>query len=292
MLRSRRFVIVLALALALMAAGCGDDDNPTNPPTDPAGYTDADGLIGGQLYDKFWASETGWDQSDPNIATYNAQGDFFRCKQCHGWDLLGNQGAYISRGPRTTRPNVSGLDLKSIGNSKSPQELFDALKSGTGRRSVTADLSTYDPVTNSTLGDQMPDYGSIMSDSQLWDLARFLKDEAITVTDLYQFTTSGSYPTGTISYTSIGLDGDAAAGDAVFASKCASCHGTDGTAILIDGASYTVGSHLRSKPYEDQHKIKFGQLGSAMTTRVTDLDEMKNLYKALTDEVKYPDPAK
>ena len=111
------------------------------------------------------------------------------------------------------------------------------------------------------------------------------------IAELYEFTTSGVYPTGSISFSNIGLDGDATAGDAIFASRCRSCHGANGTAILVDGGSYTVGSHLRSKPYEDQHKIKFGQLGSAMRRGlVTNTTDLKNLYKALADTVKYPAP--
>lgn len=284
-------VLFAGLVALLLLAGCSSDDGPVAPPSNPAGYTAADGLNGGQLYDKFWASETGWNQSDPNNSTFNAYSNFFRCKQCHGWDLLGSQGAYISRSPSTSRPNVSSLNLRSVAASKTPQELFNALKSGGNRRSVSADLSTYDPDTNSTIGDQMPDYGSFMSDDQLWDLVKFLKVEAVNIAELYEFTTSGVYPTGSISFSNIGLDGDATAGDAIFASRCRSCHGANGTAILVDGGSYTVGSHLRSKPYEDQHKIKFGQLGSAMRRGlVTNTTDLKNLYKALADTVKYPAP--
>lgn len=292
MISLRNYAYVAALAALLMTVGCSDDD-PTSPPTvqDPAGYTNADGPNGGQMYDKFWAAETGWNQADPNLATFSASANFFRCKQCHGWDLLGSQGAYISRGPKTSRPNVSGLNLESIAVSSTPQDLFDALKTSTGRRPLTADLATYDPATNPTVGDQMPDLGSFMTDDQLWDLVRFLKVEAEVVTNLYAFTTSGTYPSGSITYSDIGKDGSAAAGDAVFTLKCAGCHGSDGTAFLVDGAGYSVGSHLRAKPNEDQHKIKFGQLGTAMGGLVTNTTEMKNLYKALTDAVKYPDPA-
>jgi len=283
------FKLIVSGLFLLGAVGCGKDENGTSPPTDPAGYTNADGMNGGRLYDEFWASETGWNQSDTNLAIYDSYSDFFRCKQCHGWDLLGSTGAYISRAPRTTRPNVSSLNLRSIAASKTPQELFDALTSSSGRRAISEDLSTYDPDTNSTIGDQMPNYGSIFTDEQIWDLVRFLKLEAIDISLLYDFQTTGTYPTGSITYSNIGKDGNASVGDSLFAARCAACHGADGTEILVDGGSYTVGRHLREKPNEDQHKIKFGQLGSPMGSQVTDTGKMKDLYKALTNQTQYPD---
>jgi hypothetical protein len=39
-----------------------------------------------------------------------------------------------------------------------------------------------------------------------------------------------------------------------------------------------------------RNKVKFGQLGTQMIELVTDLDELKDLYKAMADETAYPDP--
>jgi Cytochrome c len=286
----RSLALALIGFLTIGVAACGDDNTTAPPPVDPPEFTVADGINGGQMFDKFWAQETGWNQSDPNLATFNNSKDFFRCKQCHGWDRLGNAGAYINRAPRTTRPNVSSVNLKQVAAEHSPQELFDELKSSAGRRPLSADLSTYDPATNSTVGDQMPDLSEFMSDAQIWDLVKFLLTEAIDTDDLYNSSTTGNYPTGSITYMSIGLDGVAASGDATYAAGCASCHGADGTQILVDG-SFSVGSFLRAKPYEMQHKVKFGQLGTGMGSLVTDLTEMLDLYLALTDATNYPDPA-
>ena len=278
--------VALGGFLLFAAAGC-DSSSPNDP---PSGYTNADAIRGGQLYDKFWATETGWNQADPNLATFNAKADFFRCKQCHGWDLIGSQGAYISRGPNANRPRVSPLDLYTFAQNNSAQKVFDALQRSTSRRPVSADLSTYDPTTNPTVGDQMPDLNTIFTEDDLWDLTRFLKKGAIDVTTLYDFQTTGTYPTGSIAFSNIGLDGNAANGDAIFTAKCAGCHGAAGDAFLVDGDAFTVGSHLRAKPNEDQHKLKYGQLGTQMVPQVTTLAEMKDLYKALTNVTTYPDP--
>ncbi len=284
---NRYFFISLMLAFAFLV-GCSDSDDSTPP--DP--YATANGGHGGILYDKFWSAEAGHNAADPNIATYSAYADFFRCKQCHGWDLLGQGGSYINRAPRTNRPNVSAMNLRVVAAGLSPQELFDALKSGAGaaRRTVTADLSTYDPETNATVGDQMPNLSEILSDQEIWDIVRYLKEEAIDVALLYDAVYAGAYPTGTATYSNIGRDGNAASGAAYFAAHCASCHGSDGTFIEVEDFN-TVGAFLRNKPNEVHHKVKFGQLGSdpqmVGTFDIQD-GEMKNLYKALTDTVAFP----
>jgi hypothetical protein len=67
------------------------------------------------------------------------------------------------------------------------------------------------------------------------------------------------------------------------------CHGTDGKKTLVDG-TFSVGSHVRAKPNEDVHRIKFGVVGAAMKNRSITIAQMKNLYKALADTTKFPNP--
>lgn len=290
-MRTLTKIILLIVVSVILFTGCKKEDVVT-PPQDDPNYINADGINGGRLYDKFWAAETGFNQSDPNISRYNQYSDFFRCKQCHGWDLLGRNGSYINRGPKKTRPNIANVNLLQIVKTKSYKELFTLIKTGSNpsiRRSVTADLSTYDPATNNTVGDQMPNYSQILTDKQIWDLVKFLKTEVIDVNDLYDFTITGTYPTGSITYSNIGKGGNSASGDNYFASNCVTCHGADGKLIVVDG-SYSVGSFIRNKPNEAQHKVKFGQLGSSMQAFRTSLQQMKDLYKALTDTTKYPNP--
>lgn len=275
--------ILLASVLFVLAA-CSDDSS-TNTDTDPAEYINADAIKGGILYDKFWSIEAGYDQNSPNITKFNAFSDFFRCKQCHGWDLMGKEGSYINRAPKTNRPNIA-KSLISI-KQKYPKEIFDMIKKGTKtRRQIAADLSTYDPATNATVGDQMPDFSQILTDAQIWDLVKFIKEGALDVTQLYDATYTGTYPTGKAIFTNIGKSGDAAKGETFYKEKCQICHGVDGTQIKMENMS--VGQFTRTKPNEVQHKVKFGQLGSPMKPTTITIDEMKNLYKALADTVKFP----
>ncbi|PKP52667.1 MAG: hypothetical protein CVT92_08030 [Bacteroidetes bacterium HGW-Bacteroidetes-1] len=275
-------LILSFLTLVVIFTGCKKSD------PEPTAYDNADAGKGGILYDKFWATEAGYDQSSANLTTFNAKADFFRCKQCHGWDLLGTNGGYISRGPKTSRPDVSPLNLFQIAHSKTEQELFDAMKKTTGRRAVSYDLSTYDPTSNATEGNKMPDYSALLTDAQMWDLVKFMKEGAIDVTKIYDVTYTGAYPTGTATYANLGKDGNAASGDAYYANNCAGCHGSDGKLILMEEMS--VGKFTRKKAYEVQHKVKFGQLGSAMVGATTMTEaQMKDLYKALSSETKFPE---
>ncbi|OGU40520.1 MAG: hypothetical protein A2X61_13590 [Ignavibacteria bacterium GWB2_35_12] len=284
-----KFLFQLLVLVSFVLISCSSD-NTTNP-SDPQAYTTANGIKGGMLYDKFWSTESGYDQTNPNIAKYNASGDFFRCKQCHAWDLLGTNGSYNGRGPKTNRPNVAGNNLRTFAQSSTPQALFDAIKTGSvTRRDISSDLSTYDPATNSTIGDQMPNYSQLLTDAQIWDIVKFLKAEAFDVSQLYDASYTGTYPTGKVTYSNHGKDGDATLGNTFYTTKCAACHGTDGKQVPdLDGtAGMTAGKFTRSKPNEVQHKVKFGQLGSIMIATPITLNEMKNLYKALADTVKFP----
>jgi mono/diheme cytochrome c family protein len=275
---------IVIISLAIVA--CSDDDT-SGPPAKTA-YDLSSVANGGMLYDTFWSTETGFDQSDANLAKFKASADFFRCKQCHGWDQLGTSGSYINRGPKASRPNIASVNLFHVAKTKSAQELFDVMKKTDGRRDVSYDLSQYNPASNSTEGDKMPDYTQILSDAQIWDLVKFLKEGAFDVTQLYDATYTGSYPTGTVRFSNVGRDGDAANGATYFNHKCAMCHGYDGTDLTMEGM--TAGKFVRSKPNEVQHKIKYGQLGSIMPgdSNLT-ITQVKDLYKAMTDTTAFPD---
>jgi len=289
----KRGVLALVMGILIGFVGCKkNEDNPVTTPTEDPNYVNANGIKGGTGYDKFWVSEAGFDQNDTaKINVISAKPDFFRCKQCHGWELLGRSGGYINRGPSTSRPNIAAVNLFAAAKSKTSQELFTLIKTGStpsNRRSYTADLSTYNPSTNSTIGDQMPNYGGILTDGQIWDLVKFLREEAVDVSLLYDATLSGTYPTGSITVSNLGKDGSATAGDTFFSSNCATCHGANGKAFLVDGNAYTVGRHMRSKPWEDQHKVKYGNPGTSMVPMAATISDLKNLYKAIADTVKYP----
>ncbi|MFQ5454491.1 MAG: hypothetical protein ACE5D6_09940, partial [Candidatus Zixiibacteriota bacterium] len=140
--------------------------------------------------------------------------------------------------------------------------------------------------------DTHPDYSNILSNQQIWDIVKYLKEARLDVTQLYKLVTTGTYPTGSFSLDSLGRSGNATHGDAIFAENCsdADCHGTDGTALDLEGRS--VGKFAREKGYELQHKVRYGQLGSEMGAGFPYLSitDLQDLYKALSDTLNYPDP--
>ncbi|MEK6552771.1 MAG: cytochrome c [Bacteroidota bacterium] len=285
----RFYLLFFATTVTIIFFSCKDN---VIDPAQPTAFDNADGIKGGISYDKFWATEANYSKmTDVSLlAKLNTSSDFFRCKQCHAWDLLGSNGSYINRGPKTSRPNVSNLNLFTLAKTKSAQELFDGIKKSTGRRDISYDLTTYNPTSNAIIGDQMPNYSQLLTDAEIWNLVKFLKNEVIDVTQLYDATYTGTYPTGKATFTNIGKDGNATNGKTYYNNKCTICHGADGKLIPnLDGTTgMTLGKFVRTKSNEAQHKIKFGQLGTPMTASKTTLQELKDLYKAAADTVAYP----
>ncbi len=286
----KRLIFLFALVLVGLVS-CKKDEATTQPVV--TAYDNANAVSGGILYDKFWATEAAYDVSDAaKISHLNRYADFYRCKQCHAWDLMGNTGSYINRGAKTNRPNVAGSLIAS--KSKTPQQLFDAIKTGSATRRKISDsigVTTYNPTTNATVGDQMPNYGTLLTDAQIWDLVKFIKEGAFDVTQLYDATYTGTYPTGKATFSNIGRDGNATTGKTFYETNCVTCHGVDGKSIPnLDGtAGMTAGKFVRTKPNEAQHKVKFGQLGTAMKSIPSmTITDVKNLYKALADTVAFP----
>jgi hypothetical protein len=287
-MRVTRKVTGLALGLLFFGLqGCTSDrvDEPEIN-LDQVAYDAADAVNGSRLYNDFTKSETGFvapEDANVKLADITDHKDFYRCKQCHAWDQKANAGSYIGRGPKTGRPDVSSVDLTNM-SSEDIRVIFDGIK-GTGGGAVDP-ARTADGTNPALGGNNHPDYGTILSDGQIWDLVKFLKDGAFDTDALYETNIVGTYPTGSVSFSDIGRDGDAAAGNAFFASKCAMCHGADGTGIDIGGRS--IGDFAREKTYEVQFKVVSGQLGTPMGTTAITIDEMKDLLKAISDETNYP----
>ncbi|MDP2089864.1 MAG: c-type cytochrome [Flavobacteriaceae bacterium] len=278
-------LLLTGLIFVSIFTSCTSDD-----PIDPLveAYNNASISNGGIMYDKFWSSESNFDQNNPNLTKLSTSSDFFRCKQCHGWDGLGTKGAYINRAPKTTRPNISSINFYLLAKTKTAKELFEALKKTTGRRYISYDLSTYNPTTNNTEGDKMPNLNQLLTDAQIWDIVKFMKEGMFDVTQLYDATYSGTYPTGSMTISNVGKDGNATNGNTYYTTNCSGCHGADGKKLILEGL--TLGKFVRTKSHEVQHKVKYGQLGSSMAGKFNiTLTQMKDLYKANADPVAFPD---
>ena len=208
---------------------------PPPPSTTPPGYENADAGRGGALYDKWWdvlnvdAPTTDhplWAARPDQLSNTRTGADTWRCKECHGWDYKGVDGAYGSGSHKT---GIAGI----FGTTRSAQEVFDLIK------------------TTHVFKDDPGDDDDKLSDGDILDLARFVLEAQIDTDEIID----GS------SNTFIGSEDS---GMSTYDTTCAACHGADGTQLLFDDGTVTLGGLAIDNPWEVQHKIRFGQPGTAM----------------------------
>ncbi len=185
---------------------------------------------GGLLYDKWWTVTGGEEPTTdhPLWATQSTNtrsgADTWRCKECHGWDYKGAEGAYGSGSHFTGFAGVYAARTKSV------EELVSALKGGTNPDH---------------------DFSTVMDDAALTNLAVFIQG-------------ANDYRQNIDYSTKAPIGGDAANGQVLFEEGCAPCHGADGTQINFhdpDEPEY-VGTIAIDNPQEFMHKVLYGQPGS------------------------------
>jgi hypothetical protein len=255
----------------------------------PAAYLAADGIKGGAAFSE-WFTATGAGKGKLTDYGVTNGSEFVRCKTCHGWDGLGNAGSYADRtGLSTgtaTRPDVSDVNLRVSAKTMSYQDLHDMVAAPWGRPMNAAGDSRH------------PDYSGSLTEAQIWNMVKFMKEEWIAPNDLYDLQVSGApmhyeMVNGVntlikpkLTYTNIGKDGDAVAGKVIYKAKCESCHGVDGKTVAIE--SMSLGQFVRAKPHESWFKTKFGQSTVMAPGLVTATKDHKDLYKLMADPTAFP----
>ncbi|MBI4719566.1 MAG: hypothetical protein HY763_17355 [Planctomycetes bacterium] len=189
---------------------------------------------GGLLWDQWW-TVAALNAPTGNHPLYPPSGQqtgsaTFRCKECHGWDYKGRDGAY---GAGAHYTGIRGV----FGSTKTPLEMFNLVKLSSG-----------------TNGHGFGGYG--LSDQDIRDLVQFVNDLAID-TDTYIDGTGaflGNPSQGQSHYTSGGSP------------SCIACHGADGATINFGTALAPewVGTVAVENPWELLHKIRIGNPGTAM----------------------------
>ncbi len=188
---------------------------------------------GGLLYDKWWSVVGGeepegdspiWARQDTNT---RSGGDTWRCKECHGWDYMGVDGAYGSGSHLTGFPGVFAASAKD------ESDLSGTLTGGV---------------------DPEHDFSEVLSEEDIAALVAFLQGGVIDMSQIIDLSTKAA------------LGGDETKGSEAFASACSSCHGADGTELNFgsDDEPEYVGTLAVDNPWETVHKILFGHPGSAM----------------------------
>ena len=254
----------------------------------PAGYTAADGLLGGAAYSKWWTTDGGGSGTQP---TTTAGADFYRCKACHAWDGMGNAASYANRTGQSTmkatRPDVASVNLRSTRANQTYQGLFDLIVHP-GARNIDAQDNSH------------PDFAPHLTTGQVWNIAKFIREEWVAANLLYDIEVMGAtmyvdhsadpdtVVAPTITYSNVGALGDATNGATLYTSLCATCHGADGTDHDMGGRS--LGQFVREKPNEAWFKAKFGEAGTGMEPGlVTTVSDLQDLYAALAVAANFPD---
>ena len=163
-----------------------------------------------------------WALQDSN--TRSGAGTW-RCKECHGWDYQGAEGAYGSGSHFTGFPGVFDAQDESVA---------DLLAKLTGATYPNHDFS-------------------VLSDADLADLVSFLQDGQLDVSPFIDAETKAA------------VGGDGPHGEALYESRCAACHGADGRTLNFGdeaGPEY-VGTIASDNPWEFLHKVRNGQPGSS-----------------------------
>jgi thiosulfate dehydrogenase len=267
--KSKLAMLAVVTALVLQACGGGSDkttDDDTNGGGSGSAAFDScltnsnnqafvaqlgsvDITRGGLLYDKWYAAANNgvglqapadnhplWSTRDTinggqNNTTSGA--DTYRCKECHGWDYQGSDGAYGN--PASS--HYTGFGGLTLAADKPAIEVFCAIAAG--------DVDGVSHVFGS-------DEGGWLSDSELAQLTKLITDpNGIKNADR---NVAGD---GTVNLVATGKD----AATLYSQRGCASvaCHDADGTVNVGDHAG--LGELASDNPWETLHKIRFGSPG-------------------------------
>lgn len=210
---------------------------PTEAPAMPE--LSGDPLRGGLLYDH-WINVLGVDAPEGNQPLWATQStntrtgkDTWRCKECHGWDGLGKDGAYGSGDHATGFIGVFQVA------GKDPNEILGMLKGSTNKDH---------------------DFSAVMEEQDLIDITLFLSEYQF---DYNAYVNADKTPKG----------GNVANGQKIFEGNCVDCHGSEGLAInwKNDKAPEYIANIALRNPWETLHKARFGQPGVAKMPSLVDV---------------------
>jgi thiosulfate dehydrogenase len=242
----------LLLGMGLLVAACAQAASPAAPTTPtteaaPPGPTSppepaSDPVRGGLLYDQWWAvpkSEEAMEAEAHEVEgpetdhplwasqTTNTRSgsETWRCKECHGWDYLGADGAYGSGSHLTGFPGVLAAASQSV------EDLTAWL---TGGQNPDHDFSPY------------------LSEVQVAAVVAFLRDETFD---------SAAYinPDGTVN----GDPARGKVKFEKTCAACHGLDGTEMNFGSAEEPEY-VGTVAADNPWEFLHKDAFGQPGAPM----------------------------
>ena len=243
----KTFAVVAAwVTLGALMIGCATPTAAPQPTTAQPAATTAptttatlkgDVVRGGVLYDTWWEvieakAPTGDHPLWKTQTTNTRKGpDTWRCKECHGWDYKGKDGADGSGSHKTGFVGLAGVKDKPAAD-------------------VVARLQGKPNADH--------DFAKLMKEQDLIDLALFITQGQVD-------------PATMINADKSAKGGDAAAGKTQYDKVCANCHGANGNAINFGtlAAPEVIGHLASDNPWEFIHKVRVGQPGWPMPAGIT-----------------------
>jgi cytochrome c2 len=188
--------------------------------------------MGALAFDNWTRTDAGGTGSLP---AGEANGDYVRCKSCHGWDRMGTDGGYVRRSRTGTRPNAGAGDGDSTSRAITTGSVTadQILHAGTGRSvaegtgswvaldATPSAANTAAHAAGYTLGNQHPDFSDgALTQAQIDCLVEFLNFEDADAGTYFAAINPAQNP---VLYTIVGT-ADAAAGATFFDTTCTACH--------------------------------------------------------------------
>ncbi len=194
---------------------------------------------GGQLYDNWWKTSVDAEKPAEDHLLWKTQNEnkrkgysTYRCKECHGWDYRGKDGAYSKGSHYTGFKGIYDASQKMT-----IDELVGVLK---GETNKDHDFTRY------------------LSEEDIADLALFQKHGTI---DFMKLVNTDASLVG----------GDISKGNSFFSQNCMTeCHGPTGISINFgtDEKPEFIGTVAKKNPWEFIHKVRAGQPGTRMSSGI------------------------
>jgi thiosulfate dehydrogenase len=208
---------------------------------------------GGQLYDDWWRTTVDTTKPEGEQSLWKKQASnkrkgyaTYRCKECHGWDYRGKDGAY-GKGSHYT----GFIGVYQAGKNMIIEQLEAALKGSTNKDH---------------------DFSKFISEDDIADLALFMRKGLI---DTVKLVNNEGIPRG----------GNIRTGGYLFQRNCMHmCHGGWGTAINFGDSEKPefVGTIAYKNPWEFIHKVRVGQPGTRMPSAILNEWSEKDILNLLS----------